>query len=83
MATEVILPKLGVTMTEGRIDSWLKKEGEYVNEGEALYEIETDKAVQEVESPVSGYLKKIIAGDDVTLTVNTVIAIIGDKDEDV
>lgn len=79
---EVILPKLGVTMSEGRIVRWLKSEGDYVNQGDALFEIETDKVTQEVEAPVAGYLKKIIVGeqsdDEDAVPVNTVVAIIGD-----
>ena len=76
---EVILPKLGVTMEEGRIRRWFKKEGDYVNEGDALFELETDKVTQEVESSVAGYLKIILIkeqDDDETVPVNTVVAII-------
>lgn len=76
---EVIMPKLGVTMEEGRIIRWFKKEGDYINEEEVLFELETDKVTQEVESPVAGYLKKIIINeqdDDETVPVNTVVAII-------
>lgn len=76
MLVEVILPKLGVTMSEGRIVKWLKNEGEYVKQGEPLVEIETDKVTQEVESPVEGHLKEIIGREDMTLEVNSVIALI-------
>lgn len=76
---EVILPKLGVTMSEGRIVKWLKQEGDYVHVGEVLFEIETDKITQEIEAPVEGYLKSILVreqDDDETVPVNTVVAII-------
>lgn len=76
MLVEVILPKLGVTMSEGRIVKWLKNEGEYVKQGEPLVEIETDKVTQEVESPVEVHLKEIIGREDMTLEVNSVIALI-------
>lgn len=76
---EIILPKLGVTMNEGRIVKWLKKEGDYVRAGEILFEIETDKTTQEVEAPADGYLKTILVSaqdDSETIPVNTVVAII-------
>lgn len=83
MAMEVLLPKLGVTMAEGKILKWLKKEGDYVEAGEALFEIETDKASMEVESTDGGYLKKILVNEGETVPVTTSIAILGDKDEDI
>jgi pyruvate dehydrogenase E2 component (dihydrolipoamide acetyltransferase) len=74
--TPVILPKLGLTMDEGRLVAWLKKEGDHVDAGEALFEVETDKATMEVESPVAGYVRRLLAagGDDIPVT--TVIALI-------
>jgi pyruvate dehydrogenase E2 component (dihydrolipoamide acetyltransferase) len=57
MANEITLPRLGWDMTEGALDAWLKKEGEFVQEGEILFEMEGDKAVQEVEALDSGYLR--------------------------
>ena len=61
MAYLVTMPKLSDTMEEGGIASWLKNEGEYVDDGEALVEIETDKATMEYASPEEGYLLKIFA----------------------
>jgi len=74
--TPVILPKLGLTMDEGRLVAWLKKEGDHVDAGEALFEVETDKATMEVESPVSGYVRRLLAagGDDIPVTA--IIALI-------
>ncbi len=74
--TPVILPKLGLTMDEGRLAAWLKKEGDRVEEGEILFEVETDKATMEVESPVAGYVRRLLAavGDDIPVT--QVIALI-------
>ena len=60
MANVVVLPKMGVTMVSGMVSSWLKAEGDYVKEGETLFEVETDKVTQDVESDCSGYLRKIL-----------------------
>ena len=78
MIVEVLMPKLGVTMTEARILKWLKAEGDDISEGESLCEIETDKTTQEIESPVSGHLKKILIKEteDEAVPINTVIAVI-------
>ncbi|MFW6329650.1 MAG: dihydrolipoamide acetyltransferase family protein [Alkalispirochaetaceae bacterium] len=67
MATEVIMPKAGMAMEKGTVIQWFKKPGEYVEAGEPLLEIETDKVAMEVEAEVSGYLLKILheAGDEV------------------
>ena len=86
MATEVIMPKLGMTMQEGTIIRWLKNEGEWVEKGEPILEIMTDKAVMEVEAPASGILAGIRAQPDDVIPVNQVIAYIlepGEKLEDV
>jgi pyruvate dehydrogenase E2 component (dihydrolipoamide acetyltransferase) len=76
MATDVILPALGMSQDTGKIIQWLKSEGEHVSKGEALAEIETDKATVEIEAPVDGTLAHVsaAAGDDVP--VGQVIALI-------
>ena len=56
MATEVIMPVLGLTMESGTIVEWLKQEGDQVTEGEILFTVETDKSVMEVEAKASGTL---------------------------
>lgn len=81
MATTVILPMLGQTMEEGTITKWFKKEGEKVKKGEPLLEVMTDKANMEVEAPVSGVLRKIVAQPDQTVPVMDMIGIIGTADE--
>jgi pyruvate dehydrogenase E2 component (dihydrolipoamide acetyltransferase) len=76
MATDVILPALGMSQDTGKIVQWLKAEGEQVAEGEPLAEIETDKATVEIEAPTAGVLAQVTAaaGDDVP--VGQVIATI-------
>jgi len=74
----VILPKLGLTMDEGRIVAWHKREGEAVARGDVLFEVETDKATMEVESATAGILRKILYDADATAPVATVIALITD-----
>jgi pyruvate/2-oxoglutarate dehydrogenase complex dihydrolipoamide acyltransferase (E2) component len=78
MTTKVILPKWGMGIEEGTVLRWLKAEGEAVKQGEPLVEIETAKATQEVESPVSGMLTKILLAEGETAEVNTEIAVIED-----
>lgn len=82
MATNVILPSLGFDMTEGKLVSWLIKEGEHIEKGQALAQIETDKAVVEINAPGSGTLLKIIAPSDRTIPVGTLIGIIGEEGEE-
>ena len=81
MATDVILPALGMSQDTGKILQWLKKEGERVAKGEPLVEIETDKATVEIEAPSGGVLARVsaAAGDDVP--VGQVIAAILAPDE--
>jgi len=76
MSTKVILPKSGMGIDEGTVARWLKVEGERVQKGEAIVEIETAKAIQEVEAPASGTLSKILLGEGESAPVNTDIAII-------
>ena len=82
MVNKVIMPKLGETMEEGEIIRWLKKEGEEIKEGEPLLEIATDKANMEVEAPVSGVLRKILASEGKLVPVTEVIAYIADSMEE-
>ena len=81
MATFFTMPKLGMNMTEGHITNWLVKEGAAIKEGDPILEIETDKATNEVESPASGILAKIMhdVGEDVPC--NSVLAVILEKGE--
>lgn len=77
MATEFKMPMLGEVMEEGRILVWHKQEGDRVERGENLLEVETDKASMEVESTVSGVIQKILVTAGETVPVNTTLALIG------
>jgi len=83
MATQILMPALSPTMTEGTIARWLKKEGDTVSSGDVLAEIETDKATMELEAVDEGVLGKIIvnAGGE-AVAVNTPIAVIVAEGED-
>lgn len=72
MATEIKIPQLGVTMTEGEITAWLADDGATVEEGELLYTVATDKTETDIESPASGTLE-IIGEVDTTYPVGTVV----------
>ncbi len=77
MATNILMPALSPTMTEGKLARWLKKEGEEVKSGDVLAEIETDKATMEVEAVEEGTLAKIVVPDGTDgVAVNAVIAIL-------
>ena len=83
MATEVQLPALSPTMTEGKIVKWLKKEGDSISSGEAIAEVETDKSNLEVEAFDDGVLLKILVPEGETGKVGAPIAVIGQKGEKV
>lgn len=83
MAREVKLPKLGQTMEEGTIVNTLVKIGDKVSRGDVLFEVETDKATLEVESPADGFVKAILVENGETLPVNTPILILGEENETV
>ncbi|MGY9003310.1 MAG: biotin/lipoyl-containing protein, partial [Rhodospirillales bacterium] len=83
MPIAILMPALSPTMTEGTIAKWNKKEGDQVESGDVLVEIETDKATMEVEAIDEGTLGKILIGDGVTdVAVNTPIAFILEEGED-
>ena len=81
MATTVVMPKLGLTMTEGQIEKWLKQEGDRVEKGEPLVEIITEKINFQYESPASGILRKILHHEGEVVPVTTPIAIIAEEGE--
>jgi pyruvate dehydrogenase E2 component (dihydrolipoamide acetyltransferase) len=83
MATDVSLPRLGQGMEAGTIVRWLKSEGDQVEKGEPLYELDTDKVTQEVEAEASGVLLKILAGEGDEIEVGKRIAVIGEQGEEV
>jgi pyruvate dehydrogenase E2 component (dihydrolipoamide acetyltransferase) len=78
MLNEVKIPSMGATMEEGKIVAWRVKEGERIQPGEILLEIETDKSVFEVESPCGGVVRRILAAAGATLPVQSVIALVGE-----
>lgn len=81
MPTEILMPKLGLTMTSGNVDEWVKKEGEHVKKGEPICTISSEKLTMEVEAPIDGILVKVIAheGDDVP--VKEVIGLVAQEGE--
>lgn len=81
MATQVVLPLLGQTMEEGTIIKWFKKEGEKIEKGEPLLEVQTDKVNMEVEAPESGTLLKIVAPEEAIIPVHDLIAVLGEPGE--
>jgi len=83
MATELIMPKLSMTMEEGHIVSWLKEEGEELEEGEVILEVMSDKTNFEVEAPAGGVLLKKIYGEDEIVPVTEVIGYIGEEGENI
>jgi len=83
MATQINMPKLGLSMKEGIVGKWLKREGDSLKKGEAVVEIMTDKINNVVESPVDGVLLKIIAEPDTTLLIGELMGIIGLPGEDI
>src|SRR6185437_13748154 len=84
MATNILMPALSPTMTEGTLARWLKKEGETVRAGDVLAEIETDKATMEVEAVDEGVLAKIVIPEGTDhVAVNTPIAVSAENCEDV
>ncbi|MBB1052174.1 pyruvate dehydrogenase complex dihydrolipoyllysine-residue acetyltransferase, partial [Dietzia sp. CW19] len=78
--TEVTMPELGESVTEGTITNWLKAVGDTVEMDEPLLEVSTDKVDTEIPSPVAGTLQKIVADEDETVEVGAVLAVIGDGD---
>lgn len=83
MAVNILMPALSPTMTEGNLTRWLKTEGDQVDAGDAIAEIETDKATMEVEAVDEGVLGKILVdGGSESVPVNTVIAVLLEEGED-
>ena len=83
MATEIVMPKLGLTMESGAISAWLVEEGEEVQKGQALLEIATDKVTMEVEAQADGILRKILVPVGQEVPVSTTIGVIAAADENI
>ena len=75
MEKQLVMPKLQPEMQSGVLCAWLKNEGEEIHKGEALYEIETDKVVNQIEATASGVLKKQLAEEGDTVKVDTAVAV--------
>src|SRR2546427_5135104 len=82
MIYEVVLPKLGVTMEEGTLAEWYKKDGDNVTEGEKFFIVETEKTEMEVEATVTGKIIKLIHPAGTTLKAGQVVALVGTVGED-
>src|SRR5215207_9758868 len=82
MPSEITMPQLSDTMTEGTVVKWLKKEGDKVKEGEIIAEVETDKATMEWESTDSGTLAVIVAKEGDKVAVGGTIAVLATSGED-
>jgi pyruvate dehydrogenase E2 component (dihydrolipoamide acetyltransferase) len=81
LATKVLMPRLSLTMKEGTVVQWFKKEGEAVNKGEPLVEVLTEKVTYDIEAPESGVLRKILALEGVEVPVAEVLGVITALDE--
>ena len=78
MPTDIVMPQMGESITEGTLTKWLKKPGETVQREEPLFEISTDKVDAEIPSPAAGVLQEIKVQEGATVSINTVVAIIAE-----
>ena len=74
MAKELRLPRMGITMQEGVLVEWLVREGDRLTKGQVIAQVETDKAVQELEAPSGGVLTRLLVAAGARVPVDTVIA---------
>ncbi len=81
MSTEIVMPKLGESLVEGKISRWLKREGDQIGLNEPILEIETDKVSTEIPASTAGTLLKIAVPEGMTVRVGEVLGIIGDASE--
>jgi pyruvate dehydrogenase E2 component (dihydrolipoamide acetyltransferase) len=81
MVTKVVMPKLSLTMKEGSVGKWYKKEGDAVEKGEPIVEVTSEKATYDLEAPASGILRKIVVEEGVDASVDAVLAFITAPDE--
>lgn len=83
MAVEVVMPKFGLTMTEGTIQQWFKAEGDAITAGEALFEVETEKVLYEIEAPADGTVAKLLYPVEAVVGVGLPVAVLAEAGEDV
>jgi len=79
MPTEVVMPQMGESITEGTLTKWLKKPGDTVQRDEPLFEISTDKVDAEIPSPAAGTLDEIKIAEGTTVQINTVVCTISEN----
>jgi pyruvate dehydrogenase E2 component (dihydrolipoamide acetyltransferase) len=83
VAVEAVMPKFGLTMTEGTIQKWFKNEGDAIKAGEPLFEVETEKVLYEVESPAAGTVAKLLYPLEASVPVGLPVAVIAEAGENV
>jgi len=81
MVTKIVMPRLSLTMKEGMVGMWYKKEGDAVEKNEPIAEVVSEKATYDLESPASGILRKIFVKEGCEVPVNAVLAVISAPDE--
>lgn len=81
MATDILMPKWGLTMKEGKLSKWLKNEGDSVKKGEAIFEVETDKITNMVEAPEEGVLYQVVVPAGETVAVKAVVGVLAAEGE--
>jgi pyruvate dehydrogenase E2 component (dihydrolipoamide acetyltransferase) len=81
MAYKIVMPQLGLTMEEGSVTGWFKKPGDFVDKGDPLFTVETDKVEMEVESMGKGYLGPIQVELGLKVPVGTLLAMLNDEPE--
>ncbi len=80
MAIELQMPKIGLTMTEGKVVEWRKRVGERVEKGEVVFVFETEKTTYDVESPEAGFLARIVVAEDETVPVGAVVGLLSERE---
>lgn len=83
MITRVVLPPLSETMIDGLIVRWNKREGDAVEEGEPLYDVDTDKATVEVSAPAAGIIRRILVPAGDTVPIGALLAVIAGPDDEI
>lgn len=81
MVTKVVMPRLSLTMKEGTVMQWFKKEGDTVQKGEPIVEVLSEKVTYDVEAPASGVLRKIVVAENMEAPVNALLAVITAPEE--
>jgi pyruvate dehydrogenase E2 component (dihydrolipoamide acetyltransferase) len=81
VAVNVTMPKWGLTMKQGKLSKWFKKEGDAIQKGEPLFEVETEKITNKVEAPASGTLFQIVIQQGAVVPVGTILAVIAEPGE--